>query len=331
MHDLPTGESPGWASRFWANLSVSEGNVWNAPTTVRRKDNGQNLFYFADFEQTTLAANIGIQLAPDFAFALDIPVVMRSGGIMDHIIDEFHQMIKVHRFNREAYGFDESHFNVATNGQSSLSAGEVGGVSHVKGKIKYWPIKWGKDCACGLGMSVQLKAPLGGVEQGLDSGGWDSSFLAHIGIPLHGDGAVYITAGATWVPQNRAFYDWPRNQVLYMTEWAFDLPISQRWAITVWDRLESPLIKRTAVDISYQTRTPGDQLDELISSGWDALVMWRNYVSVGVRYQAAPNQTWYFEMVEDVGLGRGADGTDDINYANGAPDILFDLRFSYAF
>ena len=295
MYQLPVGETPGWSTPLWVNLEVSTSNVWNRKATFTDTRNGNTYTYFADYEQETAYADIGFELAPQIAFAVEVPYVNHNGGFMDDAVDRFHQLIVSDRFSREVNQKFGNHFAVTTNGVNTLATEHMEGVGNIKAKLKLWLLPWQSTtpgaCECGLAISGQAKFPTQMRIHGLTSGHNDYTGLIHLGIPLGDYSGVWATNAFTKLGANDTFAGWPRRDWVQMYELSLGIGTGPHLSFIMQARTESPLFNKQYLNFNYTTTSSEDQLEERVSSGWNSLVEWRSSETIGVEWRWARGAT----------------------------------------
>lgn len=331
MHGLPSGEQPGWNKSWWFNFEISNGNIWNAPLTMIDKRNGNQYDYTADFEQNNLYIEFGGALSKFFALSLEVPIVEKSGGIMDAVIDDFHLLINNFRFNRQYYPKNQNIFSVKTNNVEYYTNDNTeNGIGNLKLKLKWWFLQWfGFDegsCPCGVSLSSQTKFSVQDKKQANTTGGIDQSLLLHIGVPFFDSSAMWFTGGYTWLSEMPAMKGWPRYNQSQFYELNIDLGLTEKWGLLLGARAESPFLKRDDLDYFDTTANAKVRAENRVASGWNSLVYWRGSESLGLRYRSLSGNQWQVLIVEDWGIGSqdSADG----RYTNDAPDVEFVLQMN---
>jgi hypothetical protein len=329
MHELPSGDFPGWTAPSWVSAEYSVSNIWNIPMDFINTKTGKTLHYFADFEQQDVITEMGFQLAPKFALIIEVPYAWRDGGSLDRFLDWWHRTWGANRFEREIFPQDQSIFQVQTNGLNQLTTPSASGFSNIRLKAKYWAIKSGEpdQCACGLGAEASVKVPVDSSRDGLTSGSLDFSFMLHGGIPVGKLSAIELTAGMNVVPVNVVFADWPRNTVLQLFEASGDFDVGKKFGVIAQIRAESPFMDRDSLTIHDAVAVTHENfLEDRLSSAYNGLVYWRIHETLGVRYKFNNHDVIALGGTEDGGPGD-LDETGDTLYGNNSPDILFFLKF----
>ncbi|MCM2282238.1 MAG: hypothetical protein NDI61_10365 [Bdellovibrionaceae bacterium] len=333
MHQLPVGEAPGWLSPHWTDVDFSWSNIWNTPLTVYNSQNGRELTYSADFEQRTTIIEKGFALNDWLALAVELAYAHRDGGVFDRLIDDFHVTIDSDRFRRYEFPNNLSRFQITTDGTDKLISNSASGLSSYKFKLKFWPARWTDtnwNCPCGIGFSLQAKFPIGDPRRGLTSGDIDVSGLAHIGVPLGWDSAFLLTTGLTALGRNPTLDDWPRKRVQFMIDGLADLNLWGGFGLILQATSQSPLIDLTPLEIRDPDRSDPLYKEKRLSSGWNSLVLWRVYESIGFRYNFDGGARWTLTFTEDIGI-NDYDEVDDYVYVNGAPDFLLTTQLQIPF
>ncbi|MBK9294763.1 MAG: DUF3187 family protein, partial [Oligoflexia bacterium] len=243
MHQLPSGERPGWEKPLWFNLDVQQANFWNLPTRFTHNESGKDLFYFNDFEQTTIITELGFQVAPQSAIAVELPVVLRSGGAFDHFINEFHNVFGFINFNRNMYPEFQNQLNIRVNGVDAIPV-QASGMGNIKIKYKNWFAKNSNCATCGWALNFQVKIPLENGLRGLSSGYYDGSLLLHAGFMLSKGFNVYLSTGVTTTLNNKAFEQWPINKLQFLSDISTEITFTKDWELIFSASLYSPYMNK---------------------------------------------------------------------------------------
>lgn len=333
MHDLPVGETPGWSGRFWVNLELSQGNIWNDEFDLTDRRNGDIYTYKADYEQTSVITDIGFALGDRWSFGIEAPFAARGGGVMDDFIDQFHIFIGAERFLRNQNQDFGKSYVVETNSQSEVQ-NTWSAVGNLKFKTKYWLWQWrgskNGSCDCGLAVSGQVKVPLAEPRSGYTSGSNDYSMLVHLGAPIGKQSGIWATAGFTALGENEVFKKWPRRKWAQMYELSMDFAFTDSWGLILQGRVESPIMHKSDLSFNYSTVDPDDQTIYRVASGWNSLVLWRGSESAGFRWRSRGGTQVNFLIVEDWWIGK-QDSKKDGRYVNNAPDVAFVSQLHFGF
>ncbi len=321
---LPGGETPGWSTNSWFEVGGNIANVWNAPLTLLNSSNGKTLTYSADFEQVSTYIEKGFALTSWFAMSVEAAYAHRHGGGLDQLIDDFHVDIDSHRFRRQYYDANRSYFQTTSDGIGEFRNESSSGLSNWKLKFKVWAVELkqtNKNCPCGIGFSAQIKFPATDSYRGLSSGHTDISGLVHVGIPLGADSSFLFTTGATALGDNPAFVDWPRRQAILMFDTTLDLNITGGFGLLLHAHAGSPFIDQTPLAIIHPEYSDPDYKEQRLSTGWNSLVFWRIYESMGFRWRSQGGTQISLLFTEDLGI-NDYDEIGDWLYANNSPDIM---------
>lgn len=334
MHQLPVGETPGWRNNFWLNFEVNHANVWNHDLEMTNNNNGKNLKYSADFEQSAYILEVGGGLTSWLGFSLELPYTRRDGGFLDDFIDDFHTLIGSERFLRPENENYRSHFSIKTDDQEQLGQNSASGLSNMKTKWKLWLLKWdlGKanPCPCGLSLGYQTRFPLNERNDGLSSGGVDHTGAIYFGFPIGKTSAIWTTAAFTYAEKNKFLEEWPRRKWLQMYELSIDIGLIGGLGILLQGRVESPFMNKGHLAIIDSSPTPEEQAKNLISSGWNSLTLWRGTQAGGIRYQLQNGSRIHFLLIEDWWFGT-PNQYDRKIYSTNAPDISAVLQVQLNF
>lgn len=324
MHQLPSGEKPGWNKSVWVDLELQHANFWNLPTRFNHLQTGKQLYYFNDFEQTLLLTEIGFALSEDKALIIELPMVARSGGGGDHFISEFHRVFGFIDFNRQSYPENQNILAVRTDGVDKIPTA-ASGLGNVKLKLKYWFSKNTSCSGCGWGVSGHLKIPLENGNRGLSSGGYDGSLMLHNGQNISSGFNLYFSTGVTTTLQNKVFEDWPIYKLQYMGDIATEISIGNEWELILAANLYSPYINKTHLEYTDPESDQNTAAMNKVSSGLNSLTEWRAYQLLGFK-----RGDFMFYVQEDWGLGS-LNGSRGGLYINGAPDIALGVKWNIQF
>lgn len=334
MHLLPVGETPGWEKSKWLSIELSHGNVWNAPITLVNNLNNKEVTYSADFAQSHLILEIGGAFSEMFAHSLVIPYSYRGGGFLDGFIDDYHIAFGFDRFNRADFPEDHSRFSVISDGVEKVTDSSASGISNLKYKLKFWPwqIKGNNgQCACGFGISAQVKIPMDNLDRGLSTESGDYSLMWNLGFPIFDRSAIWISSAVTRTKLNPLIEDLPRKEWHQMYEISTEWGLNKNWSFTFQVRMESPILEKDDLSIANPSSEPVDALLERIASGWNSLVHWRGSEAFGLKYNSNSGEHQFKMMIiEDWAVGHFDEIGDDL-YVNNAPDVAFSMQYSFAF
>lgn len=334
MHLLPVGEQPGWSSSAWVNAEMNHANIWNMEFDMTDRRNGNTYTYKADFEQSSIIAELGYALGERLALSFEIPYANRNGGFLDDFIDQFHQLIQSDRFFRHLNEDFDNDYVVRTNNQDNLASGKAQGVGAVKPKLKYWLWQLNSPtpgvCDCGFAISGQVKFPLQARQFGLSSGSNDYTGLAHLGVPLGKYSAAWTTAAFTKLGKNDTFAGWPRREWHQMYELSLDLGAGPRFGLILQARMESPLFMKEHLSYQHTYADEPQQAAERVASGWNSLTAWRGSQSIGLRWRWGEGSQINFLMIEDWAFGS-KDRRGEWLYTNNAPDVAFISQWHFVF
>lgn len=333
MHGLPTGESPGWASKRWLIFETQLGNFWNAEMDLRDTRTGDTYTYFVDFEQVLAQAEAGFEISKSLSFSAALPIVSRSGGFLDQPLDEWHVFVGADRFRRNHFPKNQNHFRILKNGESLLTTENASGVGMALLKLKWWFYKnesSPRPEAEGLAVSVQSRLPLRSSRSTLSTGNAEGSVLLHAGSHVSSWIYFWLTAGFTKVAPNPILEGWPQRQWAQIYEAWLEFPVSERWNLIFQARYESPLLNKEFLEFQYISSTTKQQAAERAASGWNGLTAWRGSESIGFRYRFKEERRLLFLFQEDWALGDN-DGRKNFLYVHGSPDVAFIGQFQMAF
>ncbi len=325
MHDLPVGETPGWSGSAWLNLEINHANIWNREFELTDDRTGKTLAYGADYEQTSVIADLGFSIGERLSFGLSAPFAARGGGVFDDFIDQFHVFIGGQRFLRN-HGRDFSkQFTAKSDGVDQFGDTNWTAIGNLKLKTKLWLWKWqgskSGSCDCGFSFGGQVKLPLARGDSGMSSGGTDYTLTAHLGAPLGKHSGIWATAAATSLGRNQLLRDWPRRRFAQMYELSMDLG-GATWGLLLQARTESPIMNKSDLTYKYPTQDLSDQLVYRLASGWNGLVYWRGTQTIGLRWRSQKGSQINLLLMEDWALGS-QDGRYDHLYVTNAPDVAF--------
>ena len=334
-HQIPTGEQPGWGDTWWFNYSLSDSNIWNEPTTMTDKRNGDTYSSMADYEQTTLNLEVGHAFWDRLGVSIDLPIADRWGGVLDHFINAFHILgYGESLYNRADYPQWQTIYSVKKNNVDYFASQKpVQGLDNINLKFKLWMFKWMGDvpnsCPCGLSISSETKFPLNSGATGGTTGSIDQSVSVHLGIPLFSASAFWATASYTALGRNPAIDGWPQFNHIVMYEGNFDFALNDYWGFVISARAESPYLDRSALSFVDNSTNPAVVANDQQSSGWNALTHWLGSESFGFRYRTIAGSEFRAMFVEDFGLGYN-DQSSGL-YTINAPDVNIVIQGNFTF
>lgn len=332
MYQLPVGEVPGWRTPFWVNLETSESNVWNRPTTLVDRQSGQLNTYEVDYQMSIAVLDAGFEIAPDLAFAVELPYARRHPGNSDEFIEDWHAIFAFYNYQRSAFPDNRTRVAVTAGGVSNYDDNApADGLSSVKLKLKKRLL--GADistCPCGLAVSLQANLPLHGDRRALSSGTQTWSALLHAGLPIGSESGLYLTTGFSMFRENRFFSGWPMHKTSMMGDASLDIGIMDGFGVFGSMSAYSPWM-RDRLDFVSPAVDPKTVKADRLSSGFNSLLRWRGYQTYGVRYRwGESGDQFAVYTLEDWGLGD-YDDRKDVVYTNNSPDVLIGTQLSLRF
>ena len=336
MHNLPVGETPGWATpnATWFNLEIGYSSIWNHQASFTDTRNSNIYTFFADYEQATAFAEIGQAFGDTLSVAVEFPYTNHNGGFTDDFVDQFHTWIGSDRFMRDESAKFGNHFVLQKNGVDLLTSEHAEGMGSIKAKIKLWLLQWRGtsvgSCDCGFSISGQAKFPTQRRDHGLSSGSNDYSGLAHLGVPIGSYSGIWATAAVTKLGTNEVLKDWPINTWQQMYELTMNLGLGENLGLLLQARAESPLMEKKYLSFNYTQSDPQLALEERVASGYNSLVEWRGSQTIGIRWRWSAGNEINFIFTEDWGIGT-QDQSGDGLYINNAPDFQFATQWHFVF
>lgn len=329
LHSTPVGETPGWNNSNWFFFELSNSNIWNAPLTMKNIKTNEVLTYEADYEQVSAIGEVGSQISPNLAFAIEIPFALRSGGFFDQQIEDFHDWMGNRNFSRELYETNRKRFSITTNGKKGYSNASLSEISSLKPKFKWWFKKCeNKKSTCGLAVSTQLKLPLQSSRSGGSNEKIEGSTLFHFGLPIFSRLDFWATAGFSRLRRDENMPRWPLLKNHQMYEANFDFSFNEKWGAFLQFRMQSPYLDRNQLEYIDGETSARRRSNNRASTAWNSLVRWQGAEALGFRYRKKQKQ-FSLAIAEDWGLGN-YDAGDHI-YSNNAPDLNIIFQYSSGF
>ena len=151
-----------------------------------------------DFERTTLSLNMAYGLNELWAVGIDIPYMINSGGILDGLIENWHDLFGLAQGGRDNAPRDEFLISYVSEDQSLLVDGRDQGI----GDISLYAEKSVLNTAAyQLGFRTQLKLPTGDEKQLFGSGGYALSLHLNSVAKLSTKLAAFAGAGLSYLAQ----------------------------------------------------------------------------------------------------------------------------------
>ncbi len=116
---------------------------------------------------------------------IDVPLLNRGGGILDPLIDTWHQsVLQIHNNIRQGVPYGRSEVIVPGSGRF----GSAAGVGDISAMIT-------RQVSAQVQVSLATKVPTGSASKLLGSGGWDAAISAQGWIPVHHRARLYAQLG----------------------------------------------------------------------------------------------------------------------------------------
>lgn len=336
MYDLPPGETPGWSAPLWVNFELSHASIWNVDAQFKDLRTNDIYNYQATFEQSNAILDWGFALSKSWAFGMEIPYAYRSGGVFGEFVKQFHWAIGSETFERPDYPQYQNVYSIKSNGTDVFDTNHGEGVSNLKFKLKWWPIKWTGDdqgsCDCGIAFSMQVKFPtqpwnLGGMT----SGSTDVSGLAMLGFPIFRHSGIWFTSAVTETGTNYPMQAWPVRSWHQMYEMSTDLAVSDSIGIILQMRANSPILNSEEIDFwDPNAKTNFQYIEDRVASAYNDLIGWTGAQVIGIRYRWGEGSEFNFLFMEDWWFG-GYDDSRDPLYSTNGPDFMFITQFHFLF
>jgi len=130
---------------------------------------------FVDGESTSLDIAFDDAFAADWRYRLSVPVIHDSGGILDTVIDSWHQLFGFSRGYRPFY--PKNQIDYSYEGVSSISLAHAQtSVGDVAADAGWYAVD---DPHRTVSLWAGLKAPTGKVADLTSDGAWDAALWAH--------------------------------------------------------------------------------------------------------------------------------------------------------
>jgi hypothetical protein len=158
---------------------------FTAANDIRKLYAGGALLVDEDYEIDRLLARYRIGLGHDLDATFDLPILSRSGGFLDPIVDGWHRLVLggyEHQRNGAPYG--RSRVVFPGDGPYGSSAGI--------GDVSAWLTK---RFSPRLMATVAAKLPTGNARQILGSGAFDAALALQYKLPLSARWTVHLQAG----------------------------------------------------------------------------------------------------------------------------------------
>lgn len=163
---LPSDAQAGAAVTLSATLLVS--NTLNVERTAH-----ENLF--VDGESTALDLSYENALLRHWRYRLSVPIVHDSGGVLDSVIDTWHEMLGFSRGFRPFYPKRQIDYAYSGQGNINLDHAQTS-VGDIAADVGWYAME---DAHRTVSIWGGLKAPTGSVSGLTSDGAWDGALWAH--------------------------------------------------------------------------------------------------------------------------------------------------------
>jgi hypothetical protein len=134
-----------------------------------------------DMEAMVLDFRLAYSLTDEFLVGIRIPMVSMTDGFMDKPLEWYHKSLGLPNYGKEERPKDEFAYNITKDGQSWFEAKE-GGLNLLDStfftQINLIDLK--KKIPTRIGLTYEVKLPVGDETSGFGSGAWDHGFFIPI-------------------------------------------------------------------------------------------------------------------------------------------------------
>jgi hypothetical protein len=131
-----------------------------------------------DGESDTLRLAYGNTLSDSWAYRFTLPIIHDSGGILDHIIDSWHQLFGLPQGDRPFYPKDRLVYFYSGRGTVDLDQSQTS-IGDISGEMGWYAIDTAQRT---FSLWGGLAAPTGSVTKLTGDGAWDSALWAHYAV-----------------------------------------------------------------------------------------------------------------------------------------------------
>ncbi len=163
---LPSDAQAGAAATLSATLLVS--NTLNVERTAHES-------LFVDGESTALDLSYENALSRHWRYRLSVPIVHDSGGVLDSVIDTWHEMLGFARGFRPLYPKRQIDYAYSGQGNITLDHAQTS-VGDIAADVGWYAME---DAHRTVSIWGGLKAPTGSVAGLTSDGAWDGALWAH--------------------------------------------------------------------------------------------------------------------------------------------------------
>ncbi len=219
-------------------------------------------------------------------WALELPLMRHSGGVLDHVIDEFHDTFGFARGRRESVEDDQIRYLYRRNGVTEVDIDDSqAGIGDIR--VVLTRQLTGMPQGRGAAISGLLKLPTGDPDKLTGSGGTDAAlWLTYGAEPAGGSRWSWLgTLGALYTSDGDVLEDYRRNGAVFGS-----YTLGWRWTDTV--QLKGQIYAHSTL---YR-ETEMKPLDEFAALG-----------IIGLVWRVTPTIDLDFGLAEDLHEGASAD------------------------
>lgn len=141
-------------------------------------DSNSHESLFVDGESTSLDLAFDDRFAADWRYRLSVPVIHDSGGILDTVIDSWHQVFGFARGYRPFYPKNQIDYSYAGVSRLSLGRSQTS-VGDIAADAGWYALD---DSHRTISVWGGVKAPTGKVDDLTSDGAWDAALWAHAAV-----------------------------------------------------------------------------------------------------------------------------------------------------
>jgi Protein of unknown function (DUF3187) len=164
-----------------SDARADEGAVWAATLLVSNTlnvDSNSREKLLVDGESTVLDLSYANSLSQSWRYRLSLPVVYDSGGVLDSVIDTWHQAFGFSRGNRPFY--PKGQIDYFYSGRGSINLDRAGThVGDLAADVGWYPLD---NAARTVSIWCGVKAPSGSTASLTSDGAWDAALWAHAAV-----------------------------------------------------------------------------------------------------------------------------------------------------
>jgi hypothetical protein len=182
-----------------------------------------------DMELATVEISLSYGVTPRWSIGLDLPLVTMMDGVLDDLLESYHDALNVPNYGREDRPKNSFAYQIEKDGQTWIN-GRSSGFTLADSTVFVAYALPGTSAKGAFRSSLvgRIKTPVGDKEMGLGSGRWDAGIYLNTGW-FFNKWSFFLTPGYAWIsdPETKGADVSSRNSISLFAGFAYQY--NARW------------------------------------------------------------------------------------------------------